>query len=44
MRPITANQLAYESGFKSYSTFATAFKLFKGQTVTDWMKSRNLQK
>ena len=44
MRPITANQLAYESGFKSYSTFATAFKLFKGQTVTDWMKSQNLQK
>jgi len=44
MRPITATQLAHESGFKSYSTFATAFKLFKGQNVTDWMKSQNLQK
>jgi len=40
LRTFTAQQLAYESGFRSYSTFATAFKLFKGQTVTEWMKQQ----
>jgi AraC-like DNA-binding protein len=38
-RPMTAVQLAPKSGFRSYSTFATAFKYFNGQTVTSWMKS-----
>ena len=38
LRPFTAQQLSYECGFKSYSTFAAAFKLFKGMTVTAWMK------
>ena len=38
LRPFTAQRLAYECGFKSYSTFAAAFKLFQGMTVTAWMK------
>ena len=38
---ITAQQLAHECGFKSYSTFAAAFKHFKGLTVTAWMKSQS---
>lgn len=42
-RQITAQQLASESGFKSYSTFAVAFKTFIGLSVSEWMKSQNLQ-
>ena len=38
-RDFTAQQLALDSGFRSYSTFATAFKQVNGQTVTTWMKS-----
>ena len=38
LRPCTAQQLAYDCGFNSYSTFYAAFKLFKNQTVTAWMK------
>ena len=34
----TAMQLAQQSGFRSYSTFSTAFKQFNGQTVTAWMR------
>ena len=37
-RPFTAQQLAHECGFSSYSTFATAFKMYTGLTVTAWMK------
>ena len=37
-RPFTAQQLAQESGFRSYSTFATAFKQRMGKTVTMWMR------
>lgn len=40
MRPVTAQQLAYECGFKSYSTFSAAFKNLKGLTVTEWMKKQ----
>ena len=29
---------ALECGFRSYSTFAAAFKLFNGQTVTSWIR------
>lgn len=36
-RPFTAQQLANESGFRSYSTFSAAFKQRMGQTVTSWM-------
>ena len=38
-RPITAIQLAQQSGFYSYSTFGAAFKKFMGVTVSEWMKS-----
>ena len=38
-RTVTAIQLAQKSGFRSYSTFATAFKFFNGLTVTAWMKN-----
>ncbi|MBO7590289.1 MAG: helix-turn-helix domain-containing protein [Prevotella sp.] len=39
-RTITAQQLAFESGFRSYSTFAAAFKQLKGQTATEWMRQQ----
>ena len=38
-RPATATELAQQSGFRSYSTFAVAFKQFNGQTVASWMNS-----
>ena len=38
-RSFTAQQLAQESGFRSYSTFALAFKQRMGQTVTMWMRN-----
>ena len=34
----TARQLAHDSGYQSYSTFALAFKQRMGQTVTAWMR------
>ena len=37
-RSFTAVQLAQQSGFRSYSTFAAAFKFFNGLTVAAWMK------
>ena len=37
-RPFTAQQLALESGYHSYSTFSLAFKQRMGQTVTTWMR------
>jgi AraC-like DNA-binding protein len=39
-RPFTAQQLAHDSGYRSYSTFGLAFKQRTGQTVTEWMQSR----
>ena len=41
-QPVTAQLLAHECGFKSYSTFSVAFKQFKGQTVKAWMLSQTL--
>jgi AraC-like DNA-binding protein len=38
MRPVTAQQLANDSGYRSYSTFSLAFKQRTGQTVTAWMR------
>ena len=35
---ITAQQLASESGYRSYSTFSLAFKQRTGQSVTAWMR------
>ena len=37
-RYITAQQLAQESGFRSYSTFCRAIKVKTGKSVTAWMK------
>jgi AraC-like DNA-binding protein len=49
-KPISAQQLARESGYRSYSTFSLAFKQRTGQSVTAWMRnpqshlgSQNLQ-
>ena len=36
-RAVTAQKLADQSGFRSYSTFSTAFKKYKGVTVSVWM-------
>ena len=38
-RSFTAQQLAQESGFRSYSTFSMAFKQRMGQTVSTWMRN-----
>jgi len=38
-RVFTAQQLAHESGFHSYSTFSATFKQIMGATVTTWMHS-----
>ena len=35
---ITAQQLASDSGYRSYSTFGLAFKQRMGQSVTAWMR------
>ena len=37
-RHITAQQLAHDSGYRSYSTFSLAFKQRMGQSVTAWMR------
>lgn len=38
-RSFTAQQLAQECGFRSYSTFAVAFKQRMGKTVSTWMRN-----
>ena len=35
---IITKQLAYQSGFRSYSTFGAAFKQIMGMTATEWMR------
>ena len=37
-QPFTVQQLAEESGFRSYSTFSRAFTQRMGQSVTAWMR------
>lgn len=37
-QPIIAQQLASDSGYRSYSTFSLAFKQRLGQSVTAWMR------
>ena len=37
-RPFTVQQLANESGYRSYSTFSLAVKQRTGQSVTAWMR------
>ena len=36
-RDVTAQELAVQSGYRSYRTFSQAFKERKGQSVTAWM-------
>ena len=38
-RSFTVQQLSQESGFRSYTTFGTAFKYKMGQSVRSWMKA-----
>ena len=38
LKPVTAKELAEQSGFRSYVTFSSAFKKYIGMTVTEWMK------
>jgi YesN/AraC family two-component response regulator len=37
-RTFTAQQLAIDSGYRSYSTFSLAFKQRMGESVTAWMR------
>jgi AraC-like DNA-binding protein len=39
-QPFTAQQLANDSGYRSYSTFSLAFKQRMGQSVTTWMRNQ----
>ena len=43
-RPFTVQQLANDSGYRSYSTFSIAFKQRMGQNVTAWMKKEEALK
>jgi len=36
--PVSAQQLAYQSGFRSYNTFSIAFKKVMGMTAKEWMR------
>ena len=38
-RSVTAQQLSMQSGYRSYSTFSTAFKQRMGMSVSAWMKT-----
>ena len=38
-QPMAIKQLAYQSGFRSYSTFNAAFKQNMGMTASEWMHS-----
>lgn len=40
LRPPTAKTLAEQCGFRSYYTFGSAFKKYKGVTVTEWINSQ----
>ena len=36
-QPVTAQQLAHQSGFRNYNTFSAAFKRMMGMNTTEWM-------
>ncbi len=36
-QPVTAQQLAFQSGFRNYNTFSAAFKRMMGMNTTEWM-------
>ncbi len=40
---VTAAELAYDCGYKSYSTFSVAFKQINGQTAKSWMRKQTEQ-
>ena len=42
-RPVIAQQLAFESGYQSYSTFRDAFKRKTGHSVTAWMATQKME-
>ena len=37
-QPVRAQQLAYQSGFRNYNTFNSAFKKIMEMTATEWMQ------
>lgn len=37
-QPVITKQLAYQSGFRIYGTFNSAFKQVMGMTATEWMR------
>ena len=37
-QPVSAQQLAYQSGFRNYKTFNAAFKKIMKMTATEWMQ------
>ncbi len=39
-RQVTAAELAFKSGYKSYSTFSVAFKQINGQSFRTWIKEQ----
>ena len=40
LQSTTVQQLAYQSGFRSYTTFNAAFKQNMGMTATEWMNNK----
>ena len=42
-RPFTLQQLASDSGYRSYSTFSLAFRQRMGQSVKAWMRNMSIQ-
>ena len=42
-RPVIAQQLAQESGYRSYRTFSDVFKRKTGQSVTAWMARQEIE-
>lgn len=39
-QPVTVQQLAYQSGFRSYNTFSVSFKKIMGMNTTEWIRGQ----
>jgi AraC-like DNA-binding protein len=39
-QPVTVQQLAFQSGFRSYNTFSVAFKKIMGMNTTEWIREQ----
>lgn len=39
-QPVSAQQMAFQSGFRSYNTFSVAFKKVMGMNTTEWMRTQ----